>query len=54
MSVVNNLPTYFGGQDTSDATATNLDILYDKTAYVNGEKITGAITSRFAETFTPT
>lgn len=39
-NVANNLPQYL---DTSDADATDSDIIRYKTAYVNGEKITGTL-----------
>ena len=51
---INNLPEAGGGGiDTSDATATASDILKDKTAYVNGEMITGTIAFQEAKIITP-
>lgn len=41
------------GTFTSDATAVSGNILLDKTAYVNGEKVTGIIPSKDKQTFTP-
>lgn len=42
------------GVDTTDANASATDLLLDKTAYVNGVKITGTITSKEGETYIPT
>ena len=50
----NNLPDAGSGRvDTSDATASAGDILSGKTAYVNGQKITGTIAFQPAKIVTP-
>lgn len=41
------------GTDTSDATAVAKDILNGKTAYAKGQKLIGTISSKGAQTYTP-
>ena len=44
--LVNNVHMENGGVDTSDATASSMDILYGKSAYVDGVKVEGSILTR--------
>lgn len=52
-----DIPINGGGtakfMDTSDADATGVHIRNGKTAYVNGTKITGSMTEKSAQTYTP-
>ena len=50
--IVNAIPNNY--VDTSDATAAVSDIIQNKTAYINGKKVTGTMPSKGAATITPT
>lgn len=53
-----DIPTSGGGtakfMDTSDANATGAQIRNGASAYVNGTKVTGSMTEKTAQTYTPT
>ena len=55
MGIIINFPTFIAsiGIDTSDATVTSSDILLNKTAYINGEKITDTIENLESTEYTP-
>lgn len=52
--LVSDPTSYAVFSETSDATATASQMLSGATAYVNGSLITGSISSKSAQTYTPT